>query len=189
MGFKIKHGSPSSITKLAKLAGQAKASIKQQEMSLRMAQQVSAEANRMEMAKFKVQAGIEAEKRDISWQIEKAELYKRNKLEMAMQLDNMETMRQQEERVRKEDWLRTKFEEIEKDDRFSSRETEDMKLQAESRINVGFGIRPPEEKEKSILSALTDRMATPTGGASKEELRRLGTKEAYEEGKRLGYWR
>lgn len=190
MAFRIKHGSVDAVTQLATLAGEAKKSQRQQDIAIRFALAARAEANRREMAEFQAKLSMDKQKQAMAWDVQKMQIMAENKLNMAMTLDNMDTQRKYDDQVRQMQELEVQDKAIDKADWVTYEEKERFKFNAKSRIMGLPEVRQPRQtKDDSILSILRGRLeGTADGSPSPDQLRKAGTPEAYEEGKRLGYW-
>jgi len=170
MGFKIQHGSMEAITKLGTLAGEAKATVRNQQIAAQMAAQVRAEAGRKELAMFQTELAIDKEKRGMAWEAEKIELYQRNKFDMAMALDNVATQKEYQEEERKKDKLNLILEQLRNNDTINKNTDELARFEANAYADI-YGIQaslrqtPPKDDISSILKSAMAPQAGLSGSA------------------------
>lgn len=197
MSFKIAHSTVKNVAALGKLAGEAKATVRNQQIAAQMAAQIRAEANRKELAVFQAMLGVEKQKRDMAWEMEKIDLYQRNKFDMALALDNVGTQKQHQDQEQKKDKLNLILDNLRSNDTITENERERFAANARADIygiQAGVSRTAPRDNGGDILSMLKRGMADQAGQGdqatpTEAQLRKVGTKAAYDKGARLGYWR
>jgi hypothetical protein len=139
MGFKVKHGDIGSIAKLAGLAGEAEAGIRQEQMAFQAAQQLREMEHEYTLAEMETEARMASREQDIQFELAKRQMSQQNDF-MVKEEIRMDEMRTDAlKRQRKESEFEAVMSAI--DDQIgetvSREEGERMKLNAQMKYRMG----------------------------------------------------
>jgi hypothetical protein len=189
MGIKVQHGKVEDVAKLGILAGKSEAAQKTIARAEAMQRQLLQIEHDKQMLQFRAELDLEAAKRSQQWEVEKMEI--RSRTDFARE----EGRRQQKlaEKQSKLDALERAY----NSGIISEEDYHNAYVQTASDVPFYTYAKRAElegAKKDPIKQYIAQMMAGEQAGGgnaapSAEELRKLGTNEAYEQGKLLGYWK
>jgi hypothetical protein len=193
MAIRKQHGKVSSIAKLAKLSGQSLAARRDYERRDEAIQRYQELQRQDEIRQYEADARIKRDMMAMDWENQKLAL--RSQHDFAMEEMKRETLVQRElarqvKKMNEYDLAKDKLNEHLADRNITQEQYNSAMANLDMKLLGAGGVIPRASQSDPIDQLIGQYMGMqePTGQPTPDELRAAGTREAYETGKRLGYW-